>query len=291
MKIFSKAFYEKENLYNVIFKSDTRDGRLFDIYLLIIILFSVILVILDSIALLHQHLKHIFLTLEYAITLLFIFEYGLRIYCIKKPSKYIFSFYGIVDFITIFSSLLSIFMPVAQSLVIIRILRVLRIFRILNMKKFLSEATLLMNSLKHSFHKIIIFMLFVLITAIILGAIMFLVESERNPAISSIPKGIYWSIVTLTTVGYGDITPHTDIGMFISGVVMILGYAIIAVPTGIVTADMAKSYQKRSVRKCPNCHNQIENNSIFCQYCGTKLKEIQNQEENEPQNLSQEEQL
>ena len=285
MKIFSKEFFDKQNLYNVIFKSDTREGKLFDIYLLIVILFSVLLVILDSIDVLHQHLKVLFLTLEYAITLMFVCEYGLRIYYCKKPMEYIISFYGIVDFITIFSSLLSIFLPVAQSLVIIRILRVLRIFRILNMKKFLSEATILINSLKQSFHKIIIFMLFVLVIAIILGAIMFLFESERNPAISSIPKGIYWAIVTLTTVGYGDITPHTDIGMFISGVVMILGYAIIAVPTGIVTANVAKNYLNKNVKNCPHCQNQIEANSFFCKYCGAEMKEHSKEANNNTQNL------
>ena len=273
MNIFSKEFYNKENLYNIIFKSDTPNGRKFDIYLLIVILFSVFLVILDSIEYLHQHLKVLFLSLEYTITVLFIFEYFLRIYCYRKPSLYIFSFYGIIDFITIFSSLLSLFLPEAQSLVIIRILRVFRVFYILDMKRFLSEAALLINSLKHSFHKIVIFMLFVMVISIILGAIMFLVEHDRNEALSSIPKGIYWAIVTLTTVGYGDITPCTEVGMFISGVMMILGYAIIAVPTGIVSADMARNYKGRNKHKCPHCHNFIDNNSLYCKYCGSKSKD------------------
>lgn len=272
MEIFRKSFYEKQNLYNVIFKSDTRNGRLFDIYLLIVILFNVLLVILDSIAVLHAKLELLFKILEYTITFAFTIEYILRIYCHNKPLKYVFSFFGVIDFITIFCSYISFFVVGAQSIAIIRIFRLIRIFRILNMKNFIHEATNLMQALKKSFHKILIFMLFVLITSVILGTFMFLVEGDKNPDIASIPRGIYWAIVTVTTVGYGDITPITNIGMFISGVVMILGYSVIAVPTGILSADMVKYGEKNKMSRCPSCKNFNDENSIYCKYCGTIIK-------------------
>lgn len=264
---------DKKKLYAIIFQSNTKAGKLFDIYLIIAILFSVLLVILDSVPFIHQKMGITLQITEFIITILFTVEYILRIYCLNKPWKYIVSFYGIIDFLSILPTLLIFIIPGVQTLGIIRILRVLRIFRILQLNKFLTEAAFLINVLKHSFYKILIFMLFAFFSSILIGTIMYTFENQVNPAFSSIPKGIYWAIVTLTTVGYGDITPMTDIGQFLSAVVMILGYSIIAVPTGIFSAEFVKKYNidsKNKSKECPHCKQTISSESEFCSYCGTK---------------------
>lgn len=263
----------KNRFYSIIFQSNTRTGKLFDIYLTIAILVSVFLVILDSVPIVNQKLGATLKVVEYIITFLFTLEYILRIYCLNRPWKYIFSFYGIIDFLSILPTLLVFIFTGAQTLSIIRLLRVLRIFRILQLNKFLNEASFLITVLKHSFYKILIFMLFAFFSSILIGSIMYTFENQVNPAFSSIPKGIYWAIVTLTTVGYGDITPVTNIGQFLSAIVMILGYSIIAVPTGIFSAEFVKKYNVESQKKtkiCSTCHESIDFKSNFCLHCGSK---------------------
>ena len=291
--IFSKMKMElpdKEKMFAIIFRSDTPAGKQFDIYLLYAIGLSVLILILNSIPSLNRYLSIPFLILEWVLTLAFTAEYLLRIYCSKNAMRYIFSFYGIVDALSIFPFYLGIIFPSMQSVAVIRILRVLRVFRILNMGSFMQEASILLLSLRKSLRKIVIFMMFVFITAIILGSFMYAIEGDINPNLSSIPKGIYWAIVTLTTVGYGDITPLTDMGQIVAGIMMILGYSVIAVPTGIISADIISTDKKSSkkkkhnaddeeplkrIRSCPNCGWQTEDQDAdYCKRCGTEMIEI-----------------
>ncbi len=291
--IFSKMKMElpdKEKMFAIIFRSDTPAGKQFDIYLLYAIGLSVLILILNSIPSLNRYLSIPFLILEWALTLAFTAEYLLRIYCSKNAMRYIFSFYGIVDALSIFPFYLGIIFPSMQSVAVIRILRVLRVFRILNMGSFMQEASILLLSLRKSLRKIVIFMMFVFITAIILGSFMYAIEGDINPNLSSIPKGIYWAIVTLTTVGYGDITPLTDMGQIVAGIMMILGYSVIAVPTGIISADIISNDKKsnkknthtneeqlKRIRSCPNCGWQTEDedqDADYCKRCGTEMVEI-----------------
>ena len=291
--IFSKMKMElpdKEKMFAIIFRSDTPAGKQFDIYLLYAIGLSVLILILNSIPSLNRYLSIPFLILEWVLTLAFTAEYLLRIYCSKNAMRYIFSFYGIVDALSIFPFYLGIIFPSMQSVAVIRILRVLRVFRILNMGSFMQEASILLLSLRKSLRKIVIFMMFVFITAIILGSFMYAIEGDINPNLSSIPKGIYWAIVTLTTVGYGDITPLTDMGQIVAGIMMILGYSVIAVPTGIISADIISTDKKsskkkkhnaddeeplRRIRSCPNCGWQTEDQDAdYCKRCGTEMVEI-----------------
>ena len=247
----------KQQIYTIIFKSDTPAGKKFDIWLLVAIALNMVLLVVDSLLSdnstltdrIHRNSSWLWLTmkgLEWIFTLAFTVEYYLRIYCLKKPWKYIFSFYGIIDFLSIFPAYLSLIFPATQALSVLRLLRMLRIFRILRIESFVEEGHMLMEALKNSAKKILIFMLFVFISAVILGTLMYAVEGERNPLMTSIPKGIYWAVVTLTTVGYGDITPVTPLGQFIAMVVMILGYSIIAVPTGIVAGETIESHKRHS---------------------------------------------
>lgn len=248
----------KEKIYSIIFKSDTPEGKRFDIWLLVAILLNILLLIVDSMIgdnststltdRLHRNNSWgwwIMKILEWLFTLLFTIEYYLRIYCLKKPWRYVFSFYGIIDFLSIFPAYLSLILPATQALSVLRLLRMLRIFRIFHIDSFMVEGQLLLEAMKRSAVKIMIFMLFVFISAVILGTVMFAVEGSSNPQMSSIPKGVYWAVVTLTTVGYGDISPVTPIGQIISVIVMILGYSIIAVPTGIVAGETIESSKNR----------------------------------------------
>ena len=278
------TFPSKSELNTIIFRSDTPAGKQFDIYLLYAIGISVLILILNSIPTLNKYLSIPFMILEWGLTLAFTAEYLLRIYCTNRPFHYITSFYGIVDILSIFPFYLGILFPSMQSVMVIRILRVLRIFRILNLGSFMQEATVILQTLRKSLRKIVIFMLFVFITSIILGAFMYSIEGDINRNLSSIPKGIYWAIVTLTTVGYGDITPVTNLGQIIAGTIMILGYSIIAVPTGIISADFITSEKKKTPKNkegentnttpriCPKCHlDKNDDDAIFCKRCGSRL--------------------
>ncbi len=243
---------KKKEIFDIIFKSETPAGKKFDVWLLVLIVLNILLLIIDSLtgttttmtSGAHFSVQFIvFKVLEWGFTLLFTFEYYLRIYCLKHPKKYVFSFWGVIDFMSIFPAYLSLLFPATQALTVLRLLRVMRIFRIFHLSRFQNEVFHLLAALRASAIKIVVFMLFMLVAAIILGTLMFSIESEVNPAFNNILSGIYWAVVTITTVGYGDIAPVTGGGRFLSVLVMLLGYAIIAVPTGIVAGEVVHEYR------------------------------------------------
>jgi voltage-gated potassium channel len=238
-------------IYEVIFESDTPLGKGFDVALIVVILLSVIAVMLESIAEFRNAHLPLLRMAEWVFTIVFTLEYIVRLICVGKPLRYAFSFFGIVDFLAVIPTYLSLLVPGAQYLLIIRLLRVLRIFRVLKLAAYLSESTVLAQALRASRRKIEIFIFTVLTLVVILGSIMYLVEGEEN-GFTSIPRSIYWAIVTLTTVGYGDISPQTDLGQTLAAFIMIIGYAIIAVPTGIVTAEITRDrIRKKPVNPMP----------------------------------------
>lgn len=234
----------KQQIYTIIFKADTPAGKKFDIWLLILIGINIITIMMESMSGTAAWFSWTMRAIGWLFTILFTFEYYLRIYCLDKPWKYVLSFYGIIDFLSIFPAWLSLLIPATSTLSVLRLMRMLRIFRIFKMKRFLREARFLLNSLRRSAVKVLIFMMFVFIIAVILGATMYGIEGSSNPAISSIPRGVYWAVVTITTVGYGDIAPVTGTGQFISTIVMLLGYSIIAVPTGIVAGETIEEHKR-----------------------------------------------
>ncbi|WP_319506149.1 ion transporter [uncultured Methanolobus sp.] len=266
----------RSRLYDIIFEADTPAGKYFDILLIISILLSVLAVMLDSVRSFRIEHGELLYNIEWFFTILFTIEYSLRLICVKSKLRYSTSLFGIVDLLAIVPTYLSLFLPGSQFLLVIRILRVLRIFRILKLVKYLNEAELLIDALKASSRKITVFLFTVLTLVVILGSLMYLIEGEEN-GFTSIPISIFWAIVTLTTVGFGDIVPQTSLGRALASVVMIMGYSIIAVPTGIVTAEMSlASMDARDKQRpriiCDNCGN--ENNEVdarFCKHCGTKL--------------------
>ena len=260
-------------LHQVIYESNTPAGKAFDVSLLVLIVASIFVVMLDSIESMHQKWGDVFWTLEWIFTGIFTVEYLLRLISIKKPWHYIVSFLGIIDLLAIIPSYLSIFLVGAQSLLVLRALRLLRIFRIFKLTHFLSEIVFLKAAINSSLKKISIFMLVVLSLVIILGSVMHLVEGREN-GFNSIPDSIYWAIVTLTTVGYGDISPVTPLGKFIASIMMFIGYGIIAVPTGIVTTEMAIAGRNKAHghETCPGCGREgHDKDAIFCKICGTIL--------------------
>jgi len=263
----------RTRLQEIIFESNTPAGKAFDICLLISILASMAVVMLDSISSFHFRYAKIFFILEWAFTILFTIEYILRLISVKRPLLYVFSFLGLVDLLAIIPMYLSIFLVGAQSLLVLRALRFIRIFRIFKLTHFLSEMSFLGAALRSGAKKISIFMLVVLAIVMILGSIMYLVESDEN-GFTSIPESIYWAIVTITTVGYGDIAPVSPLGKFIASVIMLLGYSIIAVPTGILTTEIAlmSRSEKKGSEACPGCGKEgHDENAVFCKYCGEKL--------------------
>ena len=261
-----KSKYEllKQHAYLIIYGTDTPMGRLFDITLLILISISVIMVMLETVENVDYHLHGILVFLEWVITIFFTLEYILRIISNKKPYQYIFSLYGVIDLIALLPMYLSFVIPGTKALSVVRALRLLRIFRILDLASFLHQGEELKAALRRSRNKIIIFVYFVLVICILLGSLMYLIERHQN-GFSSIPRSIYWCIVTLTTVGYGDIAPETALGQIIAAVVMIMGYGIIAVPTGIVTAEYS-----RGRKDCKTSLNRKENSkaTLVCKHCG-----------------------
>lgn len=265
----------RERLHEIIFEADTPLGKWFDIALLILILFSVITVSLETVPAFIEKYGNTFFYLEWIFTILFSIEYGLRLYTVKRPIKYMTSFFGVVDLLSILPTFLSLIVSGTQSLVIIRALRLLRVFRIFKMGHYMKQGDMILSAVKASTTKITIFLYFIVLMVCIFGAIMYLVEGGTNPGFDSIPRSIYWSIVTLTTVGFGDITPKTDLGQFLSAILMILGYAVIAVPTGIVSSEMIKSkesYDMISTQHCPNCSCEDHDiDAIFCKKCGEEL--------------------
>ncbi|MFC2131357.1 ion transporter [Bacteroidota bacterium] len=260
----------REVIGNIIFGTDTRAGRLFDVVLLWVILASVLTVMAESVTGYQATHAKLLIVLEWIFTVLFTIEYIMRIWVSRHPKKYIFSFWGIIDLLAFIPTYVSILLTGVHYLLIIRILRLLRIFRILKLTRYTLEAGVLSKAIRSSARKIIVFLSIVLTTVTIMGTLMYVAEGESN-GFSSIPESIYWAIVTITTVGYGDITPQTLIGKIISSISMIIGYSIIAIPTGIVTVEMTKAnLSKQITLDCHKCGRQIHKDDIFCRFCGSE---------------------
>lgn len=264
----------RERIHEIIFEADTTAGKRFDIILMILILLSVAVVFEDSVGGISPGFKKGLYIAEWFFTIIFTMEYILRIYAIKKPRNYILSFYGIIDLLSILPTFIGLFLVGTHYLAIIRMLRLLRVFRVLKLVQFIGASNNLLTSLRASRHKIGVFFLFISIIVTIIGSIMYIVEGPES-GFTSIPRGIYWAIVTLTTVGYGDIAPITVIGQTLASLVMLLGYAIIAVPTGIITSDLIKQNQRcvnTNTQCCSNCNfDDHDDDAKFCKKCGSKL--------------------
>jgi voltage-gated potassium channel len=262
----------RQRLYTVIYDSHTTAGRLFDLVLIAAILASVAVVMVDSVEKFTQQHGELLLVLEWAFTILFSIEYLIRIYCNPRPLKYIFSFFGIIDLLSILPAYLLFLFSGAKYMMIIRLLRILRVFRILKLSHYVTQSNLLLIAISASKSKILVFLFFMLTITSLFGAVMYLVEGPEH-GFTSIPRSIYWAIVTVTTVGYGDISPQTALGQTLSSLMMLTGYAIIAVPTGIFTAELSKTMKDHiSESECPACHktgHYIAAN--YCFACGAKL--------------------
>lgn len=265
----------REKLHEIIFEADTKIGKTFDVILITSIISSVVVVMLDSVAIVKTKYGSDLYALEWGFTILFTIEYLLRIFCVRKPLKYIFSFLGIIDLLAIIPTYVSMFVPGSQYLIVIRVLRVLRVFRVFKLASYIGETSILIRALKASRRKIIVFLLTILSLVIIFGSLMYLIEGAEN-GFTSIPRSVYWAIVTMTTVGYGDISPKTGLGQTLASMVMILGYAIIAVPTGIITSELSLAGQKKATTQaCPECmaHGH-ETDAVFCKFCSARLNPI-----------------
>ena len=262
----------RERIHEVIFEADTRTGKAFDVVLILSIVLSVLIVMLDSVEGYREVYGELFYDIEWFFTILFTVEYALRIISVKKPSGYIFSFYGLVDLFSILPTYISILIPGSQYFLVIRILRVLRVFRVLKFTQYLIEVNQLRKALASSRRKIMVFIFTVVTITVIVGSLMYVIEGPEN-GFTSIPKGIYWAIVTLTTVGYGDISPQTDLGQMLSAVIMIFGYGIIAVPTGIVTVELSRAKPEgQTTEVCRYCSREgHDTDAEYCKYCGSKL--------------------
>ena len=269
----------RERLYEIIFEADTKEGRRFDIILLLFILASIVIVMLETVPSLASY-KHTFHVLEWIFTIFFTMEYITRLYTVHRPIKYATSFFGIVDLASIIPSYLGLIVTAPQGLIILRALRLLRVFRIFNLGNFLFEGQVIMKALKESRDKILVFMFFIIVMVTIFGSVIYFIESSSSighEGFTSIPKSVYWAIVTISTVGYGDISPNTPLGQFLSSILMILAYAVIAVPTGIVTAEFSKGKKKKAAKKfssqvCSFClKDGHENDADYCKFCGEHL--------------------
>lgn len=263
----------RARLHEVIFESDTRAGRFFDLTLIWLILLSVATVVLESVREIRAQYGALLYALEWVFTLLFTVEYGLRLLSVRRPLRYATSFFGIVDLLAIVPTYLSVFVPGSQYLLVIRILRLLRVFRLLKLSEYVTEADILKRALRASRRKISVFISAVVLLVVIIGALMYVIEGEAN-GFTSIPRSIYWAIVTMTTVGYGDLSPRTALGQMVASIVMIIGYGIIAVPTGIVSVELAQVARDRRVsgQACPSCAAEGHDvDALHCKYCGAQL--------------------
>jgi voltage-gated potassium channel len=261
----------KNRIYKIIFEADTPAGKLFDVVLIWSIIISVALVIVESVHEYHEDFQILFTAGEWFFTILFSLEYLLRIYVTRKKKAYIFSFFGMVDLLSVLPTYISLILPGTQYLMVIRSLRLMRVFRIFKLTGYLAEANILIRALKASSRKILVFLSSIAVLVIIIGSIMYVIEGPAY-GFKDIPTSIYWAVVTLTTVGYGDISPQTTLGQFFASVVMVLGYAIIAVPTGIMTVELSKASNKTkttTTRVCKECMNEGHDaDARFCKYCG-----------------------
>jgi voltage-gated potassium channel len=262
----------RQKLWKIVFESDTRSGKAFDIALLLAILLSVGVVLLESTPGIDTNTLRIFIQLEILFTLLFTLEYLLRISIVRRPWRYIKSFYGVVDLMAILPTYISFFLPGAQYFLVVRILRLLRVFRILKLEKYLMHAEQLARALRSSRIKIGVFLFTIINIVVILGTAVYVIEGPAN-GFTSIPLSIYWAVVTMTTVGYGDLVPLTTTGRMLATVIMLIGYGIIAVPTGIVSAEIVRAQKQASDQKCPHCSRTgHEEDAQYCKYCGQGLK-------------------
>ena len=265
----------RSRIYTIIFGTDTPAGKAFDVILLTLIILSVMVVTLESVSAIRASYNDLFLEAEWVFTVLFSMEYLLRIYSSPKPVKYITSFYGVIDLLAILPTYLGLFFDQSAFLLTFRALRLLRMFRVFKLGRYLKEAAILVRALQMSLHKIVVFFGVVLTLVLILGTILYMVEGEEN-GFTSIPQSIYWAIVTITTVGYGDIAPATVMGKILASIAMLTGYSIIAVPTGIITVEIGKAVRRGRTDmtvECPACgHDQHEEDAVFCKKCGARLQ-------------------
>jgi voltage-gated potassium channel len=262
----------RDVLFEVIFEADTPAGKWFDIVLIVCILLSVATVMLDSVGNINARHGRLLNAVEWFFTILFTVEYVLRLLCVGKPIRYAVSFFGIVDLLAVLPTYASPLFPSSRHLVVVRVLRVLRIFRVLKLGHHTKEATLLRKALYASRRRILVFFSAVVTLVVIIGSLMYVIEGQEGD-FTSIPRSVYWAIVTLTTVGYGDISPQTPVGQFLAAIVMILGYSIIAVPTGIVTVELARAHAAATSRQaCPSCSAEgHDRDARHCKFCGAKL--------------------
>jgi len=262
----------REKLFTIIFGSDTPAGQAFDVFLIIMILLSVTAVMLDTVAGVNARYGEILYVAEWFFTIIFTIEYLVRLWVVKSPKQYATSFFGLVDLLSIIPTYLSLIFTGAQYMLVIRILRILRVFRVLKLARYVGETDALMQALKNSRRKILVFLYTILTLVIVFGALMYLIEGPEN-GVTSIPRGVYWAIVTLTTVGYGDISPVTPLGQTLASIIMIMGYGIIAVPTGIYAAELSHVIQQaRSLHACSSCGAVgHDNDAGFCRKCGERL--------------------
>lgn len=260
----------KRFLYRVIYRADTKLGKFFDIALLSLILVSTFIIMMESVPTLDKKFHVYFIISEWVISVFFTVEYWARIAVLKNKKHYIFSFFGIIDFLSLVPFYLSFFFPVTKYFLIFRMLRMLRVFRVFNLLDFMNDGSVIVRALRNSSRKIYIFLLFLIIFSVIVGSLMFMVEGGR-PGFETIPQSIYWAVVTVTTVGYGDVSPITPMGKFFAVILMLAGYSIIAVPTGIVTAEMRNKRQNLELI-CERCGNEdIDDDARYCKQCGKKL--------------------
>lgn len=265
----------RTRLFKLLFESDSREAKAFDIALVLLIFASVAIVMLESIDSYRQQYGELFFYAEWVITVLFTIELALRVYCLQKPSLYLKSFYGVIDLLAILPSWLTLIIPGAQTLIVVRMLRALRLFRVLDMMVLEGEKRLLLDAIIRSRHQIVLFLFTVLMLVTIFSTLLYLIEPD-DAGFTSIPTSIYWGIVTLTTVGYGDITPVTPLGQFISVAIMLTGYSIIALPVGVFSAEVIRALREErySREACPGCgRDHHEQDARYCKFCGTWLDE------------------
>lgn len=261
----------RDRIRIVIFEAESPLGRVFDVLLLWLILLSIAAVMLESVQEVRARWGLALDAIEWALTIFFTLEYATRLWCVKAPLLYARSFFGIVDLLSILPTYVGLVFGGAESLMVIRSLRLLRVFRVLKLAHFLGEARVLVTALNNSRRKILVFLGGILVAVVIMGSIMYLVEGPER-GFTSIPRGVYWAVVTLTTVGYGDIHPQTSIGQFLAAIVMILGYGVLAVPTGIVSVELNEVMQQTDTRSCPGCgQDGHEEDASFCKFCGNSL--------------------
>ncbi|MGK9064033.1 ion transporter [Stutzerimonas chloritidismutans] len=267
-----RSMHWRERLYIIIFFTNTPAGRRFDTWLLVVIFASLVVVMFDSIALYSERYGLLLDGLEWLFTGIFLIEYLLRIYCHPEPRKYVFSFYGAIDLLSVVPAFIALLLPDAEYLLVVRAIRMLRVFRVLKLTQYLSQANFLLVALRGSKQKIIVFLLSVTTMVLVYGTLMYVIEGPAN-GFTSIPMSIYWAVVTITTVGFGDIVPLTPLGKAVATLVMITGYSIIAVPTGIFTAELATAMRADSLQhRCPTCEKLThEPNAAFCSRCGSQL--------------------